>query len=62
MSWKPGEKLSVARMKRLSASSPSSYTVYKDGTTIRGETNKPDGTHYSGTSASTIIQAAMDAT
>jgi len=63
MSFKPGEKLSVARLNRLTSSIPTSYTVFKDGSTYYAECNLPGGgTPYSGTNASTVIQSAIDAT
>lgn len=61
MSWSSGDKLSVARLKRLSETVPSNYTVYKDGTTIYAETNISGGTNYSGTDAASVIQNAVDA-
>lgn len=46
---------------RLISSTPSSYTIYKDGTTYRAECNSAGGVDYSGTDARTVIQAAIDA-
>lgn len=62
MKWSPGEDVSTRNLNRMNSSSYSSFTVFKDGTEIRGETNKPDGTDYSGTNASTILQNVIDAT
>jgi len=62
MSWTSGDVINTqARLRRLSSSIPSSYTVYKDGSTIRAETNLSGGTDYSGSDATTVIQGAIDA-
>lgn len=55
MSWTSGEKLTLPRMKRLSSSIPSSYTVYKDGTTYMAECNVSGGSDFSGTDAATVF-------
>ena len=60
MSWTSGEKLSQSRLRRLSETIPSTYTIWKDGSTYRAETNMSGGTDYNGTNASIVIQAAID--
>ena len=45
--------------KRLIQSTPSSYTIWKDGTTYRAECNVAGGTDYGDPDASTVIQAAI---
>jgi hypothetical protein len=61
MSWPAGEVInSQARLRRLSQSIPSSYTVHKIGTTYYAETNVAGGTPISNTDASTVIQGALD--
>ena len=62
MSWRSGEVInSQARLRRLSGSIPSSYTVMKIGSKYYAECNVPGGTEYSGTDAATVIQQAIDA-
>jgi len=62
MSWSSGEVInSQARLRRLSGAIPSSYTVFKIGSTYYAECNVPGGTEYSGADASTVIQAAINA-
>jgi polygalacturonase len=51
----------VAYWGRILESIPASYTIWKDGSTYRAECNIAGGTDYSGTDASTVIQAAIDA-
>jgi len=60
MQFKPGTKLSVTNLRRLSRSIPSSYTVVKMGSKYYAECNLADGTDYSGSDATTIIQEVMD--
>jgi len=62
MKWKPKDNISIANLNRMSISAFSSFTVFKDGTLIRGESNKPNIDDYSGTNASTILQNVIDAT
>ena len=59
--WTAGENLSPERMQRLSADIPTTYTIFKQGTTYYAETNDPSGTYYNGTNAKTLIQQAIDA-
>jgi len=59
MSWKPGEKLSVQRLMRLSASIPCSYTMFKDGSIYYAEPSFSGGTSYSGTNASQVLNSIM---
>jgi hypothetical protein len=56
-----GTRIHEAEWGRLLQAIPSSYTIWKDGTTIRAESNISGGTDYSGTVASTVIQNAIDA-
>jgi len=57
-----GQRMSEALVwNRLIESVPASYVVWKDGTTYYAECLLKDGTDYSGTDASTIIQDAIDA-
>lgn len=62
MSWTAGEVINTtARLRRLSGSIPSSYTIFKIGTTYYAECNVPSGTAISsGTNASTVIQNTID--
>lgn len=61
MSWIDGTDFSPTRMRRLSGAIPSSYTVFKYGSTYYAETNIPAGTDYSGTDPVTVIHSARDA-
>ena len=56
-----GEKMTQARARRLQASIPTSYTVFRDGSTYYAEANILDGTNYEGADFSTVMQAAIDA-
>jgi hypothetical protein len=60
--FKDGQYIKELQWKRLIGSTPSSYTVFKYGTKYYAECNIPEGTDYSGSTASTIIQNAIDAT
>ena len=55
----------TAWMRSLSESFPCSYAVWKDSSTtpatFRAESNVSGGTDYNGSSATTVIQAAIDA-
>jgi len=61
MSWADGTQFSPARMQRLSAGIPVTYTVFLDGSTYRAETQLSGGTDYSDAKAQVVIQAALDA-
>jgi len=61
MKWVAGQKHSVENDNRVIHSIPSSYTVYLNGDTYFAEANNPGGTDYDGSSASIVIQAAVDA-
>jgi len=61
MSVAEGENASQARMRRLQSSIPSTYTIYKDGSTFRAECNVAGGTDYSGTDAHSVIENAANA-
>jgi len=57
-----GQKMNEALVwNRLIESIPASYVVWKDGDTYRAECLLKDGTDYSGTDASAVIQDALDA-
>lgn len=56
-----GQKMTSTEWARLIQSVPASYVVWKDGTTYRAECLLKGGTDYSGTDATTVIQAAIDA-
>ena len=49
-------KIEDLHKKRLRASNPPNYTVWKDGATYRAECNIPGGSDYSGANATTVIQ------
>lgn len=56
-----GQKISAALVyDRLIQSMPATYVVWKDGSTYRAECLVKGGTDYSGTDATTVIQAALD--
>jgi len=62
--WPDGELINPSgglRLKRLSSSIPSSYTVFKIGSIYYAEANFSTGTNYSGTDTATVIQATVDA-
>lgn len=64
MQFSDGEKMLLAKMQRRMASVPTTYTVWKDSTTIYAESNTPGGTDYTGTAGTddvTVIQQAIDA-
>ena len=61
MSLTDGEKLTQARLRRLQSSIPTNYTIYKDGSTYRAETNDAGGTDYDDPDAATVIQNALSA-
>lgn len=61
MSWTPGEVInSSVRLKRLSGSIPSSYTVFPMDSRYYVECNIPDGLDFNSDSASQAIQWALD--
>lgn len=55
-----GTRVKEAQWARLIESIPASYTVWKDGSTYRGESNLDGGTDYDGSDAATVIQAVFD--
>jgi hypothetical protein len=60
MSLTDGEYWSQARARRLQESIPTSYTVWKDGTSYRAESNKSGLPCYSDTDLATVAQDALD--
>jgi len=56
-----GTIVKEAQWNRLISSIPSSYTIYKDAGTYRAECNLSNGTDFSDSDASTVIQLAIDA-
>jgi len=61
MSWTSGDVInSTARLRRLSSSIPSAYTVFPISGTYYAESNIAGGTDYSGADASTVINQALD--
>lgn len=61
MSWIDGTDFSTSRMRRLSGAIPSSYTMFKYGSTYYAECNIPAGADYSGTDPVTVFHSARDA-
>jgi len=63
MSLADGELITQARIRRLQGSIPSSYTIFKDGTTYYAEACFPGGTDYSSpplANLPTLVQSAVD--
>ena len=56
-----GTKINQDEWGRLIQSIPTTYTVWVDGATIRGESNEDGGTDYSDPDASTVIQNCVTA-
>lgn len=61
MALSEGDIMLEARARRLQASIPTAYTLYKSGSTYYADTNIIGGTDYEGTAAATVIQNAYDA-
>lgn len=62
MSFASGENIyTTARFRRLAQAIPSSYTVWKDGSTYRAESNISGGSDFSGTNPATVIESAITA-
>ena len=60
--WRSGDVINTqARLRRLSSSIPSAYTVFKIGGTYYAETNTAGGTDYEGADATTVIHQALAA-
>lgn len=53
-----GTRIHKAEWDRLLEAIPSSYSMWKDGTTYRAESNVAGGTDYSGLNATTVLQNA----
>jgi len=59
MSITDGELANQIRMRRLQESIPTDYTIWKDGSTYRAESNIAGGTDYSGTNVATVLQSVI---